>query len=61
MKSCNSCAALVINGIYCHEHGCPEAWRDQSIDCYVCGFEFTPETRYAKVCPDCSAEDCRDE
>ncbi len=22
-KSCNQCSALVINGVFCHEHGCP--------------------------------------
>ena len=22
-KRCNQCEALVINGVFCHEHGCP--------------------------------------
>lgn len=22
-RRCNQCEALVINGLFCHEHGCP--------------------------------------
>lgn len=25
--TCDSCAVLVINGVICHEHGCPNARR----------------------------------
>lgn len=25
MKRCDQCIAVVINGVYCHEHGCPNA------------------------------------
>lgn len=45
-KSCNQCEALVINGIFCHEHGCPnehKKWDNESeewkslIECPECG------------------------
>ncbi len=32
---CQSCEALTINGLYCHEHGCPDAWKD--VKCKLCG------------------------
>lgn len=47
---CSQCEALVINGVPCHEHGCPNRARDQeedeeeeswvdrhSVDCIRCG------------------------
>ena len=34
---CNSCEALMINGVYCHEAGCPDAWRDYTSECAECG------------------------
>jgi hypothetical protein len=27
VKPCDSCCAVMINGIYCHEIGCPNAKR----------------------------------
>jgi hypothetical protein len=42
---CNSCEALTINGVYCHEHGCPDAWKNKTIECKWCGNEFTPEEK----------------
>lgn len=24
-KSCDQCVAVMINGVFCHEHGCPNA------------------------------------
>lgn len=47
-KSCNQCAALVINGVFCHEHGCPnehKTWLPDEgewvrfIECRECGCE----------------------
>lgn len=29
---CSQCVALVINGIACHEHGCPNQQREQDND-----------------------------
>lgn len=33
---CTSCNAVGINGILCHEHGCPEA-KDRRKTCFECG------------------------
>jgi hypothetical protein len=27
---CDGCTPSVINGVLCHEAGCPEAWRDRA-------------------------------
>lgn len=45
---CDQCAALMINGIFCHETGCPnmhsrydessDAWIKQ-YECFICGCE----------------------
>ncbi len=47
MSLCNQCEAIVINGLICHERGCPnegarwdsdrEAWIRQR-KCFDCGF-----------------------
>lgn len=29
---CNGCSPSAINGVLCHEHGCPDAWRDDLDD-----------------------------
>lgn len=59
---CDSCQAVAINGVGCHERGCPESWRQPWGDndpypapCWKCGFDFLPEERPHKysVCPDC--------
>lgn len=47
---CNSCEVLYINGVKCHETGCPEAWKDQIFDCIWCGTEFTPEYKGQDYC-----------
>jgi hypothetical protein len=49
---CNSCEALTINGVYCHETGCPDAWRDYQNECKFCGSLFTPEYRGQQYCDD---------
>lgn len=28
-KNCDQCIAVMINGVFCHEHGCPNARKDQ--------------------------------
>ena len=37
---CRSCSAAVVNGVFCHEHGCPDAWRDKQMPCVECGIPF---------------------
>jgi hypothetical protein len=50
---CNGCSPAVIQGVLCHEQGCPDAWRDHEVECYVCGCDFYPEYRNQTVCDDC--------
>lgn len=47
---CEQCEVMVINGVRCHEDGCPIAWQDQTIECKWCGSEFTPEHRRQVTC-----------
>lgn len=47
---CDSCQVLMINGVRCHEHGCPEAWRDYKRECKWCGQEFQPEEKGQHFC-----------
>lgn len=53
---CDSCEPSVINGVLCHEHGCPDAWRDYERSCDACGFDYLPAEAYERMCPEC-AED----
>lgn len=46
-KRCDQCAALYINGIFCHETGCPnegKRWLEGSwvrfLNCRECGCEI---------------------
>lgn len=55
MTRCDSCEALMINGLYCHEHGCPEAWRTTR-ECKWCGQAFEPESRWQVCCDDDCSE-----
>jgi len=50
--NCNSCEALTINGVYCHEIGCPDAWRDYKNECKECGTLFTPDYKGQQYCDD---------
>lgn len=59
--TCNSCQLVRINGVVCHETGCPESWRDPvtgkgyPVPCFQCGCDFEPEERPSRYswCPDC--------
>jgi len=53
---CNSCEVLFINGLKCHEYGCPESWKDYTNECEWCGSEFTPEYDGQKFCDEDCAE-----
>jgi len=52
-NGCDGCDVSIINGTICHEHGCPEAWKDSQKDCADCGCGFLREQRHEQVCPDC--------
>ena len=49
---CQSCEALTINGVLCHEQGCPDSWRDEVRECAWCGCDFQPEEKYQECCSD---------
>ena len=40
---CDSCEALMINGVHCHETGCPDAHKGEFKRCAWCGSKFAPE------------------
>lgn len=54
--TCPSCAVLVVNGVICHEHGCPDAWHDEVRECRWCGSDFRPKDRWQRFCDDSCAE-----
>ena len=47
---CNSCNAVMINGVYCHETGCPDAWKDTKKECLWCGERFIREHKEQTTC-----------
>lgn len=48
---CDHCQAVMINGVHCHEIGCPIAPRK----CSTCGEYFEPELGQ-RICDDCHEE-----
>jgi hypothetical protein len=52
---CDGCSPSTINGVFCHEEDCPDAWRDYRLECRMCGGEFWPEHRYDQHCTECTA------
>lgn len=52
---CKSCEALSINGINCHEIGCPDSWMDYKRECKECGCKFKPEKKGQIFCSQCCA------
>jgi len=53
--ACNSCEVVMINGVRCHEIGCPNAWKDYTRECKWCGTKFNPEEKGQQCCsPDCA-------
>ena len=53
---CDSCEALMINGVHCHETGCPDSWRDYSAECKWCGSDFMPEFKGQEICDESCAD-----
>jgi hypothetical protein len=51
---CEQCQVVRINGMRCHEIGCPIAWREEVRECKECGQEFSPEQPQQ----DCCSDDC---
>jgi len=57
--SCDQCELLRINGVLCHETGCPEAWRDYGRECQWCGTIFPPQHQDQLYCDEsCAAAYC---
>jgi len=52
-NGCDGCSPAMVNGTLCHETGCPESWRDYARECFECGCDFVPESRYQRNCVDC--------
>jgi len=40
--TCPSCQLMVIQGVICHEHGCPDNHLFTTQECKWCGTEFRP-------------------
>lgn len=49
---CSQCEMLVINGVACHETGCPRAWADEVRECKWCGSKFRPTEQDHRFCDD---------
>lgn len=47
---CDSCQIVRINGVICHETGCPNAWKNAQRECPWCGRAFKPKERRQKCC-----------
>ena len=50
-RQCHQCAAAMINGVYCHEIGCPESGKQAFRDCKWCGAKLEgPKKRNRGFC-----------
>jgi hypothetical protein len=47
---CNDCSPARINGVLCHEQGCPSAWKDYARTCVACGTSFYSPRQDQKTC-----------
>ena len=57
---CDSCQPCRIQGKLCHEHGCPDAWKDYERECFQCGCEFLPKERHQSLCDGCEEPELYD-
>lgn len=52
---CDSCSPSRINGVLCHEAGCPDRWKDYAKECSECGRNYYAEHRGpAGMCTRCA-------
>jgi hypothetical protein len=52
---CNSCSPSRVDGVICHEAGCPDAWKDNPKECSNCDRNYYAERRgLFGMCPRCS-------
>lgn len=60
--ACDQCQVLSIQGVACHETGCPNSWIDPVTgkafqqECYACGSMFLPGTKGQRYC----STDCQE-
>jgi hypothetical protein len=52
---CDQCEAMMIQGVYCHETGCPNSDLDANgnpypKECEWCGAEFVPDFKGQSFC-----------
>ena len=47
---CDSCEVVRINGVLCHEAGCPEAYKDEVRGCKWCSQKFKPIQPHQTCC-----------
>ena len=58
MAGCDQCEVVSLNGVACHETGCPNTWIDPATGeahwraCRWCGSQFVPEERGQRFCDD---------
>jgi hypothetical protein len=53
---CEQCVACMINGVFCHEIGCPDSWKFVHQECQWCGFNFEAEEKGQAFCSESCAE-----
>ena len=53
---CNGCTPVRVNGLLCHELGCPDSWRDHEEECRECGSDFVKSDRHQTLCDDCLSD-----
>lgn len=55
-NGCDGCSPAMVNSTLSHEHGCPDAWRDYTIECAECGEDVLRENRHQLYCLDCQRD-----
>lgn len=50
---CDQCEILVINGVICHETGCPDAWKGKTATCKLCDEDFKLQHSRQIYCRSC--------
>ena len=56
MSKCDQCDSVTIQGVYTHELGCPNSYKETLVECKWCGQLFEG----AMLNQDFCGEDCSD-
>ncbi len=54
MSKCPSCDSATVNGIFVHELGCPDSYKEILTKCSWCGQSFEADRLHREFC----SEDC---